>query len=484
MNISVISKLFFVVAMVLTNAFSAGGAQTITKFQGPNNNPESPIIIQSSGKVFLPMISTPIAYYVSTSGSDSNPGTSTRPWRTISKAARVASAGETVYVRGGVYSEQVSLARSGTASAPINFQAFSNETPIISGAGLPMTSWSALVNISGSYITFSGFEVSNSSFIGIILKGTHNVVDRAFAHHSQENGIIITGDYNTVQNSRVWRNALSNENGKAGSWSSGLSAARDTADGQTDYAVMRANTVWENWGEGISSYQANQITIEGNVSHDNYTGNIYVSDTTNVMIRGNLVYMDPASYVYGKGSNVGIMLGDEQYNPPSANITVVNNLAYGNHRNFFWWRGTQGGGMNNVLIAFNTFVNGSGDGADGNSNVIIGDAKGAHTNVRFMNNIVQQDSSIYLIGTIAQPGVTYSHNLWSKAPPSAASGAGDVIGNPMLSRSGAISTSQWFALSSSSPAIGKGISLSEVPQDFAGVTRKSPPVIGALEYHP
>ena len=480
MNISVISKLFFVATMVLTNAFSAGGKHAIANFQGPNNNPISPSI--ASGRVFLPMISTPRAYYVSTSGSDSNPGTSALPWRTINKAARVASAGETVYVRGGVYAEQVSLSRSGTASAPIDFQAAPNETPVISAASLSMLSWSALVDISGSYITFSGFEVSNSSYIGIIIKGTHDVVDRAFAHHSQANGIIITGDYNTVQNSRVWRNSLSNEYGKAGNWASGLSAARDAVDGHTDYAVMRNNIVWENWGEGISSYEANQISIEGNVSHDNYTSNIYVSDATNVMVRGNLVYMDPSSYVYGKGSTVGLMLGDEKYNPASAYITVVNNLAYGNHRNFFWWQGTQGGGMNNVLIAFNTFINGSGDGSNGNSNVIIG--IGTHQNVRFMNNIVQQDSSIYLIGTAAQAGVTYAHNLWSRAPLSAASGAGDVIGSPMLSKAGSPFAAPWFALTSSSPEIRKGVSLSEVPQDFVGLTRGSPPDLGALQYHP
>lgn len=479
MNISVISKLFFVATMVLTNAFSAGGNHAIANFQGPNNNPESPIVIQASGRVFLPMISTPRAYYVSTSGSDSNPGTSTQPWRTINKAGRVASAGDTVYVRGGVYAEQVSLARSGTAAAPIHFEAAPNETPVISAASLSMTSWSALVDITGSYITFSGFEVSNSSYIGVIIKGTHNVVDRVFAHHSQANGILITGDYNTVQNSRVWRNSLANEYGKAGSWASGLSAARDT-DGITDYAIMRNNIVWENWGEGMSSYEANQITMDGNVSHDNYTANIYVSDTTNAMVRGNLVYMDPSSYLYGKGSNVGIMLGDEKYTPASANITVINNLAYGNHRNFFWWQGTSGGGMKNTLIAFNTFINGSGDGSSGNSNVIIG--TGTHQNVRFMNNIVQQDSSIYLIGTLAQAGITYSHNLWSRAPLAAASGAGDVIGNPMLSKSGSPFAALWFGLTSGSPALNKGASLSEDPQDFAGLTRGSPPDIGALEY--
>jgi len=61
------------------------------------------------------------------------------------------------------------------------------------------------------------------------------------------------------------------------------------------------------------------------------------------------------------GEQVGIMMGDERTNPPSANITVFNNISFGNHANFWWWQVVQGGGINNVLIANNTFVNGIGE---------------------------------------------------------------------------------------------------------------------------
>jgi hypothetical protein len=49
------------------------------------------------------------AFYVSTAGSDSNPGTQTAPWRTVQHAADTARAGATVNVRGGVYEELVSI---------------------------------------------------------------------------------------------------------------------------------------------------------------------------------------------------------------------------------------------------------------------------------------------------------------------------------------------------------------------------------------
>ena len=46
-------------------------------------------------------------YYVSTSGSDNNAGTLSKPWRTIQKAANVAVGGDTVLIRGGTYNERV-----------------------------------------------------------------------------------------------------------------------------------------------------------------------------------------------------------------------------------------------------------------------------------------------------------------------------------------------------------------------------------------
>jgi hypothetical protein len=101
-------------------------------------------------------------YYVSTSGSDSNPGTEAQPWRTIGKAGNSVAAGDTVYIRGGSYKEVVSLSRSGTASLPIKFLAYPGETPIVDGDNyrLPTSSWGTILTISGSYVQISGLEVS------------------------------------------------------------------------------------------------------------------------------------------------------------------------------------------------------------------------------------------------------------------------------------------------------------------------------------
>ena len=108
-------------------------------------------------------------YYVSTTGSDSNPGTFAAPWLTIQHAADNVTAGATVNVRGGVYNGYVSFPNSGTESEPITFQSDPVvvgsilQPAVIDGTGLTVSGTQGLITISGalSYITVSGFEIRN-----------------------------------------------------------------------------------------------------------------------------------------------------------------------------------------------------------------------------------------------------------------------------------------------------------------------------------
>ena len=68
--------------------------------------------------------------------SDDAPGTAERPWRTIAKAAEKAGPGDVVVLRGGVYRERVVLKTSGTAQAPIQFEAAPGEEVVVTGADL------------------------------------------------------------------------------------------------------------------------------------------------------------------------------------------------------------------------------------------------------------------------------------------------------------------------------------------------------------
>lgn len=99
------------------------------------------------------------AYYVAPTGSDTNPGTSESPWRTIQHAADTLVAGETVYIRGGTYNEAVRPMNSGSAAGAITFSAYPGETPIIDGTGVTDTVNGIIVD--QSYIRLVGLEVQN-----------------------------------------------------------------------------------------------------------------------------------------------------------------------------------------------------------------------------------------------------------------------------------------------------------------------------------
>lgn len=72
------------------------------------------------------------AFYVSTTGNDSNPGSQTAPWRTVQHAADTVRAGSTVNVRGGVYEELVSIKASGNATdGYITFRSYPGETAVL-----------------------------------------------------------------------------------------------------------------------------------------------------------------------------------------------------------------------------------------------------------------------------------------------------------------------------------------------------------------
>ena len=84
----------------------------------------------------LPAFAQP--YYISPAGNDKNPGTLKKPFASLQRAqAAVRQKPGTVFLRGGTYylpAPLVFTARdSGTKDAPVIFQAYENEKPVISG---------------------------------------------------------------------------------------------------------------------------------------------------------------------------------------------------------------------------------------------------------------------------------------------------------------------------------------------------------------
>jgi hypothetical protein len=73
-----------------------------------------------------------LTYYVSPTGTDSNPGTQVQPWRTIKKAANSMNGGDTCIVQDGTYSDALTISRSGSSGNVITFQSQNKWGAIIS----------------------------------------------------------------------------------------------------------------------------------------------------------------------------------------------------------------------------------------------------------------------------------------------------------------------------------------------------------------
>src|SRR5262245_52357997 len=110
--------------------------------------------------------------YVSTHGSDSYPGTATQPLRTISRAYSLASAGTTILVLPGVYTDYrtgwgIHLGDSGTAAKPIILRSQTPGAAVIDG--LNASDRNVGFYIDGSYNVVDGFEIRNCPNGGVTL---------------------------------------------------------------------------------------------------------------------------------------------------------------------------------------------------------------------------------------------------------------------------------------------------------------------------
>lgn len=161
--------------------------------------------------IFTDLIITK-AYYVDSTGNDSNPGTQSQPWKTIQKASDTMIAGDIVVVQAGDYAAQrVNVTRSGSSGASITYLA--NGNVIMKG-----------FNVQANYITIRGFEIANTDYrrwdreksAGVNIHGSNNVVENNYIHDSSLDGIYIYGppseptasNNNIIRNNKLFHNEL------------------------------------------------------------------------------------------------------------------------------------------------------------------------------------------------------------------------------------------------------------------------------------
>lgn len=334
---------------------------------------------------FLPA-SHAATYFVAPSGADTAAGSLAAPWKTLGHAAANAKAGDTVEVRAGIYAQQVTFTRSGTASAPIIFRAHPGEVPVIDGTGLTVaTGWAPLFWLKGvSHVTLQGFELRNYNTaqknrvpIGILVNGSgtgvrlldnhlhHLGTTYTGANGGDAHGIAIYGDETTPIRDLVVRgNHLhdlklgSSEalvlNGNVAGFlveSNSVNACNnigidaighegtcpDPAQDAARNGSVRLNTIY-----GIASY--------GNPAYgkNHAAGGIYVDGGRDILIEQNTVY----------DCDIGIELASEHAGESTSGVTVRKNLIHHNRIGGLFMGGydTKRGSTEDCLVEENTFV--------------------------------------------------------------------------------------------------------------------------------
>jgi hypothetical protein len=303
-------------------------------------------------------------FYVSSIvGSDNNAGTSaSAPLASLQAAADIVKPGDTVEVMNGTYvgnapggGDVLDIATSGTASAPITFEAAPGQTPVINSSG----GWNA-IDITASYIVVKGFTVegdaanytlaqatagysgvnANLDGNGIYVTGTsggyvpnHVTIENNTVYNEPGGGIGTQyADYVNILNNTVYDNAHWSAYGNSGI-SINVSSNSDTNPGVHD--VVSGNTVYGNAqevptiggntitdGEGIildtNPGFVGEMLVENNTVYDNGSAGIESFLTDGAVITGNTLY----------GNNTGNLLpaNDAQiFINQSNNNTVTNN---------------------------------------------------------------------------------------------------------------------------------------------------------------
>lgn len=347
------------------------------------------------GAVFFvaPSLAKAADYYVSPSGSDSNPGTQSAPFRKITYAYSRAVAGDRILALPGTYTDfdadwGLHLYKSGSPTAHITLKSTQRGGAILDGQNNPARPNGIYVD--GSYNIVDGFKITRS---------LHNAV------------VIFAGSNNTFVNNEIY------DNGKlfasTGGGGEGFYSDEDTAG--TYYG---------------------QNYIHNNGSNPPFDHGFYLSGKNETVVN-NIVVGQP-----GFGLQIHSASGMKVYNNLFANNAKSGIILWEN--------------LSNISIYNNILVGNKASGIE------TYDAHGS--GVSISNNVIYRNGGGSL--NLANGGSNFTYTL------------GSVIQKDPL-----FVGATDYHLQSSSPAIGVGMPLTLVTQDFSGNTRPSAnPDIGPYQH--
>jgi len=131
---------------------------------------------------------------------------------TLQAAADIAQPGDIVCVRAGKYKEYVEFTRNGEEGQPITFLVYPGETVVIDGSDRapdPDHRPPGVLLAKSNYLIIRGFEVTQGASDGILIVGSHNVLEGVRSYDNYNSGVNISGTANLVADVVAWNNNLS-----------------------------------------------------------------------------------------------------------------------------------------------------------------------------------------------------------------------------------------------------------------------------------
>lgn len=221
-------------------------------------------------------------FYVAVDGDDGNAGTLASPFASIARAQQAASAGTTIYFRGGTYpitTSQVAeyssifarvflLDKSGTEGAPIRYWAYPGETPIFDLSAVTPPDYRVYTfHVTGDWLHFKGLTVTgvqvtitgHTQSICFDNQGDHNIYEQLVMRDNQAIGMWLgNGSNNLVLNCDAYRNwDYTSENGRGGNVDGFGYHGRAGSTGN----VFRGCRAWFNSDDGFDCINAYEAVI-------------------------------------------------------------------------------------------------------------------------------------------------------------------------------------------------------------------------------
>ncbi|KAK2767569.1 hypothetical protein FQN54_003727 [Arachnomyces sp. PD_36] len=216
--------------------------------------------------------------FVSTNGTEGGAGTIDSPLNSIQDAVDTATAGTTIYLRGGTYAltTNVQIDKSGTADSPYVVSAYESEKVIIDGEeliGTPAPLDGDLDNpdrgifhIEGAeFWEFYGLELINGPYGIYSRDSSNNHYERLITRDNYESGFQLEGDAsnNTVLYLDSYGNRDPRKNGES---ADGFACKEGSGEGN----VLRGARLWNNVDDGLDLWEfKSKVEIHDTLSWGN-----------------------------------------------------------------------------------------------------------------------------------------------------------------------------------------------------------------------